>query len=84
MAALVPSWPAPPELWPSLERVLEAGDRIGKDANGGHLFLEREGWLDRNGVTDVGEREAFHRLWDAALGAQGRAFRALTRERHDR
>lgn len=53
---------------------------MGADANGTLLHSERVSWMDENGITDPGERETLHRLFDAIDNARAEARQELHEE----
>lgn len=54
-----------PEPWPEVRRVLMVYGRLGHDANGGTLYTDRSQALLDEGITEPGERDAWHCCWDA-------------------
>jgi len=68
-----------PDLLPELRYVMAAHDRLGKDPNGSSTQTEQLAWLDGQGVTDRGERDAYQDLFHA-IDAELSVIRA---ERHD-
>lgn len=54
-----------PEVDPELAEILGKYRRLGRDANGATLYTERVALLADAGVREIGEREAWHDLFDA-------------------
>lgn len=65
-----------PEPWPELSPVLRIYRRLGHDANGSTLYTDRSQALLDEGITEPGERDAWHCLWDAIDDELARLQRA--------
>ena len=55
----------PPPLDGLLVYIAIGDGEVARDANGRHVDLDRERWLDAEGIREPGTRDAYCRLWEA-------------------
>lgn len=53
-----PTEPQPVEVWDALAALYHGWFYLGRDMNGGTLYSDRRNWLDENGWSEPGERDA--------------------------
>lgn len=69
-----------PEAWPELTPVLRIYRRLARDPNGSTLYTDRSQALRDEEITEPGERDAWHCLWDAMDDELARLTRSQMEE----